>query len=341
MNTYKLLSELCLLKGVSGDEKYIADYIYNKLSSVADKIEYQNGNVIAYINGTDPNLNNAPLIMLDAHTDKVGLIVTDITDSGIIHIAAVGGLDAAIMPAQRVIVHGKKDIPGVVSALAPHLAKGNEGVTPVEKCVIDTGYSGDELKKIISRGDIVSFKPSFEKLLGNFVTGTSLDDRAGVAALIKVAEDYKNSRGKANLALLFSTQEELGEFGAANGCFYVNPDIAVAVDVSFAKSHDDNSYECGDFEKGPMIGISPSLSREISDEFIKTAEKNNIPYQIEVMEGKTGTNADRFSTCRGGKKSCTVSIPLRYMHTPAEVVSTKDVDLTAELLADFVRSVNS
>jgi len=119
--------------------------------------------------------------------------------------------------------------------------------------------------------------------------------------------------------------------------YNINPDIAIAVDVSFALSHNDDPIKCGKINAGPMIGISPTLSKEISDSLIDTAKSNNIPWQTEIMNGTTGTNADRFSVSRGGVKSCTLSIPLRYMHTPSEIISVTDVQNTGKLLAEWIR----
>lgn len=137
--------------------------------------------------------------------------------------------------------------------------------------------------------------------------------------------------------MIFSSQEELGERGAAIGAFEINPDIAIAVDVSFAFAKGENEQKCGYLGKGPMIGISPSLSKEISHKFIDTAKNSKIPYQLEVMNGLTSTNADRYSVNREGAESCTVSIPLRNMHTPVEVIDISDVEFTGKLLAEFIK----
>jgi endoglucanase len=139
------------------------------------------------------------------------------------------------------------------------------------------------------------------------------------------------------VTVLFSSQEELGERGARIAAFEINPDIAIAVDVSFGYADGETEYECGKLGKGAMIGISPSLSREISDELVETSKACNIPYQLEIMNGLTSTNADRFAVNRCGSKACTVSIPLRYMHTPVEVIDVEDVRMTAELLAAYIR----
>ena len=137
--------------------------------------------------------------------------------------------------------------------------------------------------------------------------------------------------------MLFAAQEETGERGAQTGAFSIAPDLAVAVDVSFAKTHFESEEDCGIMGKGTMIGVSPSLCRELSQAFIDTAQQKEIPYQIEVMNGKTGTDADKISVTRSGVKTVTLSIPLRYMHTPVEVLDLRDIDYTASLIAEFAQ----
>ncbi|MBQ5333749.1 MAG: M42 family peptidase, partial [Oscillospiraceae bacterium] len=141
-----------------------------------------------------------------------------------------------------------------------------------------------------------------------------------------------------SFTVMFSAQEELGERGACIGAFDIDPDISIAVDVSFALCGGENPRKCGELQKGCMIGIAPSLDRGLSQWFINHSKKNDIPYQVEVMNGTTGTNADRFSVNRGGSRAVTLSIPLRYMHTPAEVIDVSDCELTASLIADFLKA---
>ena len=136
---------------------------------------------------------------------------------------------------------------------------------------------------------------------------------------------------------MFSAQEEVGERGAKIGAFDIEPDIAIAVDVSFALTADDSEVKCGKLGGGCMIGYSPVLDRELSQTFKEIAEKRGLTYQIEVMSGTTGTNADRFSVNKGGARAVTLSIPLKYMHTPSEVIMLEDVRHTGELLAEFLR----
>ena len=174
-----------------------------------------------------------------------------------------------------------------------------------------------------------------EKLPGGYFAASALDDRCGIAAILYALDLLKNEQIPCRVTVQFSTEEEVGERGACIGCFAADPDIALAVDVSFAG--DGKRSETGVMGKGAMIGVSPSLSYDISLALQSAADHEQIPWQYEVMNGTTGTNADRFSVCREGVKACTVSIPLRYMHTPAEVIDLNDVENTGKLIAAYLR----
>ncbi|MGN0621672.1 MAG: M42 family peptidase, partial [Porcipelethomonas sp.] len=274
----------------------------------------------------------------DAHIDQVGLIVTDITDEGFVKISNVGGIDRRLLPAQRVVIHGKKDVSAVISSVPPHLSGKEKGKAPeFDDICIDTGMDKEVLSEVVSPGDKISFDTNCRELLGNRITGAALDDRCGVASVLYALELLRGEKLPCSLSVVFSSQEELGERGAKIAAFEIEPDIALAVDVSFAYTSGDKEYECGKLGKGPMIGISPSLSREISDRLMEISTEENIPFQREVMHGLTSTNADQFSVNRCGCRACTVSIPLKYMHTPSEVIQIDDVRYTGELLASFIR----
>lgn len=337
MNIINILSELSEMYGVSGDE-------HNAALKTADIIKKETG-LDSVFNGNSIIVNigcreeNKKHVLLDAHIDEVGMIVSYIDDDGFIVPSNIGGMDYRILPAQRVVVHGQKEIPGIISTVPPHLTSGENVLKNMDHVRIDTGYSADELKKLVTPGCTVSFDVKFRELQGNCVTGKSLDNRTGAAVLIRLADMIKNDTLSCSVSLLFSAAEEIGERGAKTACFEINPDIAVAVDTSFALTSDEDKKHCGIMGNGPMIGISPSLSREISDMLKEAAEKNNIPYQTEVMNGLTGTNADQFSVSRCGVKTCTCSVPIKYMHTPAETADIRDIENTAALLAGFIRMV--
>ncbi|MBQ8298249.1 MAG: M20/M25/M40 family metallo-hydrolase [Ruminococcus sp.] len=324
------LSEAC---GASGSEDYACQTALEMLREYVPDARIDNGNVVGRFGEFREGL---PSLLLDAHIDQVGFIVTYITDEGFVKFGNLGGIDRRLLPAQQVVIHGKNSVKGVICSVPPHLG-GSDGVPQIDEFSIDTGMTAEELKKIVSPGDSVTFDIKCRELLGNRLTGCAMDDRSGIAAILYALELLRDSRLSYNVTVLFSAQEELGERGAKIGAYKINPDVAIAVDVSFGYAVGETEHKCGYMGKGPMIGISPSLSREISDGLIKTAGNKGIPYQLEVMNGLTSTNADRFAVNREGAKACTVSIPLRYMHTPVEVIDVEDVKLTGELLAEFIK----
>ena len=328
----ELLTVLCTHRGISGDESDAAQTALGFLKEYCDDAHISHGNVV----GTFGSQNaGAPHVLLDAHIDQVGLIVTSVTDDGFVTVGNIGGLDRRLFPVQKVYIHGEKIIAGIICTLPPHLTNGDEKVQKIEEVRIDTGYPADELRKIVHAGDSVYFDGVTTTLPGGRFTSPALDDRCGVASILYALDELKNTEIPCKVTVQFSTEEEVGERGACIGCFAANPDIALAIDVSFAG--DGKRSESGEFGKGAMIGVSPSLSREVTNDLFAAAKAADIPVQTEVMNGTTGTNADRFSVCREGVKACTVSIPLDYMHTPAEVIDLTDVELTGKLLAAYLR----
>ncbi len=319
--------------GAAGDEIPAAELALEMLREYCPDADIINGNVVGKF-GTHSAEKTS--LVLDAHIDQVGMIVTSITSSGFIKVGNLGGIDRRLLPAQQVVIHGKKDIKGVICSVPPHLSNGDGKVLEIADIAIDTGYSKAELEKIVSLGDSITFDVKCRKLLGNRITGGALDDRCGVAAILHTLELLKNRETAYNVTVVFSAQEELGERGAKIGAFSLAPDIAIAVDVSFAYAQGEDEKKCGYLGKGAMIGISPCLSREISNGLINAAKSANLSYQLEVMNGLTSTNADRYSSSREGAKACTLSIPLRNMHTPTEVIDVADVVNTAEILAEFI-----
>ena len=298
-----MLFSLSEASGASGSESAAAELALSLLRGYCPDAEIKSGNVIGFFGERS---DDKPLLVLDAHIDQIGFVVTDITDEGFIKFDKLGGIDRRLLPAQPVIIHGKNDIPGVICSVPPHLSDGSE-VLKFEDAAIDAGMSREEL--------------------------------TGVAAILLALDKLRGEKLRYNVAVNFSTQEELGERGAKIGAYTLDADIALAVDVSFAMAQGENEKKCGFLGKGPMIGVSPSLSRDVTNELMRAAESSSIPYQTEVMNGLTSTNADRYSVSRGGAETCTVSIPLRNMHTPVEVIDLDDVRLTADLIAAYIKEV--
>lgn len=334
MDIKKTVTTLAKVAGASGSETEAAAVALEMLREFCPDAKIRNGNVVGSFGEYKEGL---PLLLLDAHLDQIGMIVSYITDEGFIKVGNLGGLDRRLLPAQQVVIHGKEKLKGVICSVPPHLSSGESAVQKIDDIAIDTGMSREELEKYVSLGDSITFDVKCKELLGNRITCGALDDRCGMAAILYALELLKGAKLRYNVKVLFSAQEELGERGAKIGAYEINPDMAIAVDVSFGYTQSETEHKCGHLGKGPMIGISPSLSRELSDRLVSCAEKENIPYQLEVMNGLTSTNADRFSVNREGAKACTVSVPLRYMHTPVEVIDIEDVKLTGELLAGFIK----
>ena len=326
------LSEVC---GASGNEAPAAELALDMLREYCPAAEIVNGNVIGNFGNFSEEKRH---LVIDAHIDQIGFIVTDITDEGFVKIGNIGGIDRRLLPAQPVMIHGKRDIKGVICSVPPHLTNGGSEVLSFDDTAIDTGMSKAELEEIVSLGDSIPFDVKCRELLGQRITGGALDDRCGIAAVLYALDILKSEKTAYNVTVVFSVQEEVGERGAKVSAFNVDADIAIAVDVSFGYAVGEDEKSCGYLGKGPMIGVSPSLSRNLSVQLMNKAEAAEIPFQTEVMNGLTSTNADRYSVSRNGAETCTVSIPLRNMHTPVEVIDLRDVELTGRLLAEFIKT---
>lgn len=334
MDLKETIKKLADCGGVSGDEDSAAKLALGLLREYTDDCYIKNNCVFGNFGKRE---ESRPHILLDAHIDRIGFVVTHITEDGFVKISNCGGIDRRLLLAQQLKIYGKKEVFGVIASIPPHLEKkGDDGRVPdYPDIYVDVEANKDQ----IEIGDKAVFLQSCRDLCGDRIGGAALDDRCGVACLLKTAEMLKGEELNCSYTIMFSSQEEVGERGAKIGVYDVDPDIAIAVDVSFALTADDSEIKCGKLGKGAMIGFAPTLDRELSNSIKDIAEKNEIPYQLEIMNGETGTNADRFSVNAGGVRAVTLSIPLKYMHTPVEVISVSDVQNTALLIAEYLREV--
>ena len=327
----KDLQALCAAEGVGGQTN-VTDVAMNLLRPLVDEVEVDvMGNVLGLRRAADAN---APTLMLEAHLDEIGFLVTHIDDGGFVYTAAAGGIDKRAITAQPVIVFGDKPYYGVFCSTPPHLSKDGE-LLPVEKCGIDIGLSGEEAKKAIPLGSRVSYAPRFVELNENVVSAKALDDRAGIAAILHCLRKIEG-KPAINIAVAFCVQEELGCRGVTPATRKLNPDYAIVTDVSFALTPDADPRKCGKLGKGVMIGISPILSTSMTDRLLAIAKDKEIPYQYEVMGGSTGTDADRVTVSLMGVPTALLSIPQRYMHTPIETIDVRDVATVGDLMAAYI-----
>lgn len=330
MTTIKLLEKLTSPQGVAGEENSSFEALKGLFSLYGDVSTDVSGNIIIHKNGKGKH------ILLDAHLDTIGFVVTGITDDGFIRVQKVGGVDMRTVEGTELTLHGKEDVYGVVCTVPPHLSDGESKVSTDGTCVVDVGMSKEDAEKVISVGDRASFRSSFSVLNENRVSSPYIDDRGGIAVLLKALEYTKTEN---EITLVCSAQEETGGTGAKCASFNVDADLSVSVDVSFATTPDSKASECGKMNGGAMIGYAPILDRQYTELLVEIAKEKDIPYQKEIMNGRTGTNADHITISKGGIPSVLVSIPLRYMHTPVETVDIRDIEACARLIAEFLERV--
>ena len=327
-----LLEKLCAAKGVSGAE--------NRAAAVAEELlgRFMPVKTDALGSVTGSMGARAPHILLDAHLDQIGLIVTSVDEDGFLKVAKCGGADIRVLAAAEVTVHGKEDVFGVITSTPPHLSKPEDSskAKNFDEIAVDIGMKREDAVKIVSPGDRITFNSGFEKLLGSRIASPSVDDRAGVAAILRCLEILENKDIKCKISVMFSVQEETGGSGAQAGAFSAAADEAIAVDVSFASAPSVSGEKYASLGGGTMIGYAPSLDYEMSRMLSDIAERKEIPNQPEVMGGKTGTNCDEIQVSGKGIKTALLSIPLRNMHTAVEVCDLADIESTAKLMAEYI-----
>lgn len=330
MNTKDLCLKLASANGISGDEDEICLLAKELLSEYMAVQTDAMKNVKGRLEGKGKH------ILLDAHLDRIGLIVRGVSPQGFVLFDRCGGADPRTLIGSEVTVFGDKPLFGVVCSVPPHLASGDDKLPGITDMAIDIGYTKEEAEKLVFPGDRIMMNARQHSLLGDFIASPALDNRAGVAAVLRCLEILKEKNVKPNLTVLFSSREEVGAGGAKTGAFDCGADEAIVIDVTFAVSHGVSADEGGECGKGAMIGFSPVLDHALSKRFESVAKENEIPYQLEVMGRSTGTNADVISVSCGGIKTVTLSVPIRSMHTGVEVLSVSDIDFTAQLLAEYI-----
>ncbi|MBE8539348.1 M20/M25/M40 family metallo-hydrolase [Geoglobus acetivorans] len=340
-NVEELVKKLSDAHGISGYEDEIRDIIKAELEDHVDEIKVDRmGNIICVKNGKDYSQ------MIAAHMDEIGFMVKYIEDSGFLRITPIGGWFSQTALNQRVILHGKKGrIVGVLGCKPPHFMRDDERkkIIDIKDMFIDIGAeSKEEVKEMgIDIGTPVTIDRECVRL-GNRITGKAFDDRAGVAIMI---EALRRTESDATIYAVGTVQEEVGLKGARTSSFALEPDVALAIDV--APSTDYPGAESVKLDVkldwGPVITVADAQGRGliapkvVVDWLVETAEKHEIEYQLEVGEGGT-TDATAIHLTKAGIPTGVVSVPARYIHTPVEVISLKDVDLSAELVARALES---
>lgn len=322
--------KLCEAPGPSGRECAAYAAAKELLSPMGEVKRTPLGSLLCCVN---EGKEGAPHLLLEAHLDQIGFIVTRV-EEGFLRFSKIGGIDARWLPATPVVIHAAGDYPGIITSVPPHLAgDGSDHSIKIENLLIDTGFTAETAAKLFAPGDIVTFAAKPVELLNRRLAGPALDDRIGCAAVIAAAEEIAAEKPDCRVTVLLSSMEEVGGQGAETGGFTSQPDYAIAVDVSFGDGFGCAPEKTSPLGGGTMLGYAPTLDREFTLKLKKLAETHEIPLQHEPMGGRTGTDADELATAGRGIKMALLSIPLRSMHTVAETIDPEDAANTARLMA--------
>lgn len=338
-----LLKRLCETPGISGREGRIATLARDELRAVCDEVSVDPmGNVSGVHKGS-----GGPKVMLAAHTDEIGFLVSHIDDQGFLRVQAVGGFDMTVLPAQRVIVWDRAGNAHrgafMISNKPAHLLDGTENTKfKTSDLFVDLGQRAEDVKSAIAIGDMVTMDRTLE-VVGDSVMSKSLDDRVGVFVMIEAMRKAQDA--KAEIHAVATTQEEVGLRGARVAAYTSDPDISIAIDITLALDFPGMKPQeyVTQLGKGAALKYFDSSvipNPKLVDHFRDLAESNGIPYQYELLP-RGGTDAGATVLARGGNAAFTLSIPTRYAHTVNEMARIADIQACIDLLAAFLNDAGS
>ncbi len=335
-DTLKLLKQLISAPGLSAYEVPVSKIIAEAWETVTDEVQTSRvGSLHALQHGSGPEPR--PKIMLATHMDAIGLMVAGYAGD-CLRITSIGGVDARVLPGQCVTVHGREDLPGLVAQPPANLLPDGVGkkTVPLEYLLVDVGLSAEEIRQKVRVGDVISFAQEPLEMGKDTLAGHTLDNRASVVALTLALEDLHTRSHAWDVLAVATVQEEETMAGAKTSAFSLRPDIAVAIDVTFGEGPGTPKHEAYPIGKGITLGWGPTVHPGLYAEFKKIAQELEIPFELEPLPHRSGTDADALQIATIGIPTIGIGIPLRYMHTPVEMVSVKDIKRTGRLLAEFI-----
>ncbi|MDQ5814042.1 MAG: M42 family metallopeptidase [Actinomycetota bacterium] len=340
--SYEFLKSLLSTPGPSGYERAAAEIWRAEAGEFAEVRGDRMGNSFATLNG-----GGAPRVMLSGHIDEIGLMVTHVEEGGLLRFQGVGGWDPQVLVGQRVLVQTMNGVvPGVIGKKAIHVMEADERkkVSEIKSLWIDIGAKdGDEAKEKVSVGDVAVVDQDVLELPNGRIASRSLDNRMGAFVVLEALRLLSEGESlAAEVVAVASVQEEIGLYGARGAAFGLDPDAAIAVDVTHAtdtpgipkNEHGDHSLG-----SGPVITRAANLSPLVTDGLIDIAEGEGIPYTLEADSRSTSTDADAIQFTRAGIATGLVSAPNRYMHSPNEIVALEDLENCARLIAAYVKGL--
>ena len=342
------LSSLISVSGLSGFEAPVASLIEEKWRPLVDEISTSRvGSLHGLKRGKgalDKGSENKPRpsIMIATHMDAIGMLVTKITDE-FLHITNVGGIDVRVLPGAPVTVHADsgEQLPAVIAMPSAKLlpeAAGDRALE-IKYLLVDTGLTPREVQRKVRVGDLVSFANEPMELAGDVISGHTLDNRASVAALTVCLEELKSKSHLWDVWAVATVQEEVSYLGAYSSAYAIRPQLAIAVDGTFAKGPSANGWQTFPLGKGVGLCMGPNMHPFLHRKLKELAERLEIPWFLDVTPAHSGTDAYPMQTTVEGIPTALVEFPIRYMHTPVESVSVKDIQRAGRLLAEFVASL--
>jgi len=335
-----LLKDLISEPGLSGYESPVRKLIENAWRPLTDEIHVSRlGSLHALRKGRAPEPR--PSLLLTGHMDAIGLMVTSLVD-GFIRLVEVGGVDPRVLPGQLVTVHGRKDIPGVIvqppSYLLPSEVRGV--AVPLKYLLVDVGLEPAQVERLVRVGDLVSFAQTPIELGEDYLVGHTLDDRAAVGVITQCLVELQGRSLNWDLWVAATSQEEETFGGAFTSAYQLRPTLAVAIDVTFASGPGSPSHLTFPLGKGFTLGWGPNIHPKFHKAMKDLADRLEIPHKLEPMPELSGTDAYAMQVVAEGVPTMMVGIPLRYMHTPVEMVCLKDITRSGRFLADFAAQLD-
>lgn len=335
-----ILTQYLLTASPSGSEERITALFADAVRPYVDEIMTDvNGNCIAHKQGTGPK------VMLMAHADEIGLMISYIDDHGFLYFNQIGGIDTNILPGLHVLIQGKEgSVTGIIGKKPIHLQNEKEAGKPLspEDLWIDiAATSKDDALTKVQIGDVATFEPDVKLLSDDIILSKSLDDKIGLTVLIGLARNLQSTSTDSDIYLVASVQEELGARGAQMVTEAILPEIGIAIDVTHATDYPTMSPTAdGDIRlgKGVVIPLGPNMTKGINQQLTAIAEVHKISYQVEAIAKPTGTDAKMIQVAGQGIKTGLISIPCRYMHTPGEMVSLSDAENAISLLTEYLKN---
>ena len=337
------IKSMISVSGLSGHEAPIAKIIREKWEPLVNETSLSR---VGSLHGLKRGAGTAPrpAVMIATHMDAIGMRVSKITD-GFLHITNVGGIDVHVLPGAEVIVHASSggELPGVVvMPSARHLPEeAGDGALKIQYLLVDTGLLLREVERKVKVGDLVSFANPPLELAGEVISGHTLDNRASVAALTVCLEELQNKSHVWDVWAVATVQEETSYLGAYSSAFALRPQIAIAVDGTFAKGPGANGWQTHAMGKGVGLCMGPNLHPFLHEKLKDLADKLEIPWFLDVTPSHSGTDAYPMQTTAEGIPTALLEYPLRYMHTPVEMVAVKDIQRVGRLLAGFIASLEA